>query len=57
SISFKPIMKDNEIQFIPHMGLSLTFDHRAVDGVPAAKFLQELNTVIANFDLKQVKLQ
>ena len=57
SISLKPIMKDNEIKFIPHIGLSLTFDHRAVDGAPAAKFLQELNTVIANFDLKQVKLQ
>jgi len=56
SVSLKPIMKDNEIQFIPHMGLSLTFDHRAVDGVPAAKFLQELNMVIANFNLKQVKL-
>jgi len=57
SISLKPIMRDNEIEFIPHMGLSLTFDHRAVDGAPAAKFLQELNTVIANFDLTQVKLQ
>ena len=57
SISLKPIMKDNEIEFIPHMGLSLTFDHRAVDGAPAAKFLQELNTLIANFDLTHVKLQ
>ena len=56
SISLKPIMKDNEIKFIPHIGLSLTFDHRAVDGAPAAKFLQELNTVIANFDLTHVKL-
>jgi pyruvate dehydrogenase E2 component (dihydrolipoamide acetyltransferase) len=57
SISLKPIMKDNEIKFIPHLGLSLTFDHRAVDGAPAAKFLQELDTVIANFDLTHVKLQ
>ena len=57
SISLKPIMKDNEIKFIPHIGLSLTFDHRAVDGAPAAKFLQELNMVIANFDLKDIKLQ
>lgn len=56
SVSLKPIMKDNEIKFIPHMGLSLTFNHQAVDGAPAAKFLQELNTIIANFDLKQVKL-
>jgi len=57
SISLKPVMKENEIKFIPHIGLSLTFDHRAVDGAPAAKFLQELNTVIANFDLKHIKLQ
>jgi len=57
SIYLKPIMKEDKIQFIPHIGLSLTFDHRAVDGAPAAKFLQELNTVIANFDLKHIKLQ
>ena len=57
SISLKPIMKEDKIQFIPHIGLSLTFDHRAVDGAPAAKFLQELNTLIANFDLTHVKLQ
>jgi pyruvate dehydrogenase E2 component (dihydrolipoamide acetyltransferase) len=56
SIYLKPIMKDNEIKFIPHIGLSLTFDHRAVDGAPAAKFLQELNRVIANFDLTDIKL-
>jgi len=57
SVSLKPIMKDNEIKFIPHLGLSLTFDHRAVDGAPAAKFLQKLNMVIANFDLTHIKLQ
>ena len=26
----------------PAMGLSLSFDHRAVDGAPAARFMQEL---------------
>ncbi|MBA7572398.1 2-oxo acid dehydrogenase subunit E2 [Candidatus Atribacteria bacterium 1244-E10-H5-B2] len=57
SVYLKPIMKEDKIQFIPHIGLSLTFDHRAVDGAPAAKFLQELNMVITNFDLKHVKLQ
>jgi len=57
SVFLKPIMKEDKIQFIPHIGLSLTFDHRAVDGAPAAKFLQELNTVITNFDLTHVKLQ
>jgi len=56
SISLKPVMKEDKIQFIPHIGLSLTFDHRAVDGAPAARFLQELCKLIANFDLKHVKL-
>ncbi|MGN1083032.1 MAG: dihydrolipoamide acetyltransferase family protein, partial [Candidatus Avispirillum sp.] len=30
----------------PAMGLSLTFDHRAVDGAPAAKFLKALCTAL-----------
>ena len=57
SISLKPIMKEDKIQFKPYIGLSLTFDHQAVDGAPAAKFLQELNTLIANFNLTNIKLQ
>ncbi|MBR4206172.1 MAG: 2-oxo acid dehydrogenase subunit E2 [Clostridia bacterium] len=39
----------------PAMGLSLTFDHRAVDGAPAAKFLKELSTALENFDLLLAK--
>ncbi len=39
----------------PAMGLSLTFDHRAVDGAPAAKFLKELCDALSNFDLLLAK--
>lgn len=39
----------------PAMGLSLTFDHRAVDGAPAAKFLKELCTALENFSLLLAK--
>ncbi len=39
----------------PAMGLSLTFDHRAVDGAPAAKFLAELCTQLENFQLLLAK--
>ena len=39
----------------PAMGLSLTFDHRALDGAPAAKFLKELCFALENFDLLLVK--
>ena len=39
----------------PAMGLSLTFDHRALDGAPAAKFLKELCFTLENFNLMLVK--
>lgn len=39
----------------PAMGLSLTFDHRALDGAGAAKFLKELCANLENFDLLLAK--
>ena len=35
--------------------ISLTFDHRAVDGAPAAKFLKDLCTALENFGLLLAK--
>lgn len=35
----------------PAMGLSLTFDHRAVDGAPAARFLKELVSSLEHFSV------
>ncbi len=37
--------------FIPRIGLSLTFDHRAIDGAPAAAFLQEVGREIENLKI------
>jgi len=42
---------DGEIKFYPAMGLSLTFDHRAIDGAPAARFLKELKTNLESFSM------
>jgi pyruvate dehydrogenase E2 component (dihydrolipoamide acetyltransferase) len=42
---------DADGEVIPQIGLSLTIDHRGVDGAPAARFLQELADNIANFEL------
>ena len=39
----------------PAMGLSLTFDHRAVDGAPAARFLKDVCDALENFDLLLAK--
>ncbi len=33
----------------PAIGLSLTFDHRAIDGAPAARFLQEVVKILESF--------
>lgn len=38
----RAVVVDGEILARPVMGLSLTFDHRAVDGAPAAAFLDAL---------------
>jgi pyruvate dehydrogenase E2 component (dihydrolipoamide acetyltransferase) len=38
--------------FIPVIGLSLTYDHRAVDGGPATLFLREVKEQIEQFDEK-----
>ena len=39
---------DDRIEVRPMMTLSLTFDHRAIDGAPAAKFLQSVVAAIEN---------
>lgn len=41
--------ENGQIEIFPAMGLSLTYDHRAVDGAPASRCLKELCTTLANF--------
>lgn len=38
------------IGFIPYLGLSLTYDHRALDGAPASLFLKTVKEEIENFE-------
>lgn len=45
-ITEKPVLVDNQIKMKPVMQLSLSFDHRVVDGVPAAQFLQKVKYVL-----------
>ncbi len=40
---------DGSVELYPAMGLSLTYDHRAVDGTPAARFQQELCRNLESF--------
>jgi len=41
--------KDGMIETYPAMGLSLTFDHRALDGAPAARYMSELCRSLESF--------
>lgn len=44
------VVADGRIEPRPIMGLSLTFDHRAVNGAPAGAFLTDLCQAIENFE-------
>jgi pyruvate dehydrogenase E2 component (dihydrolipoamide acetyltransferase) len=44
----QPVVRDEQIAIGEQMTLSLTFDHRVVDGAPAARFLQYLAGLIEN---------
>ena len=47
----KPGVKNGQVEIRSYMTLSLTIDHRVVDGVPAARFLKELAARMRDFEL------
>ncbi len=51
SVNLKPVEIEGDVQFIPHIGLSLTINHQVVDGAPAARFLQTLSQRLAQINL------
>lgn len=44
----KPVAENGKIVIKPLMNLSLSFDHRVVDGAPAAQFLQKIKSFLEN---------
>lgn len=48
SISDRPVVRDGQIVVRPIMTYSLTFDHRAIDGAPAAKFAARITELLEN---------
>ena len=40
------------IAFVPYLGLSLTYDHRALDGGEATRFLKQVATEIETLDIE-----
>jgi pyruvate dehydrogenase E2 component (dihydrolipoamide acetyltransferase) len=50
NIRLQPIRENSEIKYLPHLGLSLTIDHRVVDGATGAKFLNRLAFILTHYD-------
>jgi pyruvate dehydrogenase E2 component (dihydrolipoamide acetyltransferase) len=47
-IAEKPVVRNGKIETAHMMTLSLSFDHRAIDGAPAAKFLKRVKHYMEN---------
>ena len=45
-IAAKPVVRANAVEIRQMWTLSLVFDHRLVDGAPAARFLQYIKQMI-----------
>ncbi len=42
----KPVARDGKVEVLPVLPLSLVFDHRAIDGAPAAAFLDAIRRIL-----------
>ncbi len=45
-VTEKPVIVNGQVTIKPVMQLSLSFDHRTVDGAPAARFLQRVKQIL-----------
>ena len=48
AIMDKPVALNGEVVIRPMMNVSLTYDHRAIDGAEAGKFMRTLKEMIEN---------
>ena len=46
------VLADGAYAFVPYLGLSLTYDHRAIDGGEATRFLKQVAAEIENLDIE-----
>ena len=46
TIELKPVRRNGAVEFIEHIGLSLTCDHQVIDGAPGAGFLRAVKEKI-----------
>jgi len=49
--------KNGRVEVYPSIGISLTYDHRAIDGAPASRFAAELCSALTDFSWKTLALE
>jgi pyruvate dehydrogenase E2 component (dihydrolipoamide acetyltransferase) len=47
----RPYEENGQVKLRPTTALSLTYDHRAIDGAPASRFMKELCAALENFTI------
>jgi pyruvate dehydrogenase E2 component (dihydrolipoamide acetyltransferase) len=50
TIALRPIRRNDAVEFIDHIGLSLTCDHQVIDGTRGARFLKVVKEQIENIE-------
>jgi pyruvate dehydrogenase E2 component (dihydrolipoamide acetyltransferase) len=50
AIDLKPVRRNERVEFIEHIGLSLTCDHQVIDGAQGARFLKAVKEQIENIE-------
>ncbi len=50
AIELKPVRRGGRVEFVDHIGLSLTCDHQVIDGAPGARFLKVVRERIENIE-------
>jgi len=49
--------RGGRVEIYPSIGVSLTYDHRAIDGAPASRFAAELCEALADFSWKTIAVE
>jgi pyruvate dehydrogenase E2 component (dihydrolipoamide acetyltransferase) len=50
AIELKAVRREGRVEFVDHIGLSLTCDHQVIDGAPGARFLKVVRERIENIE-------
>ncbi len=45
-VEYRPVVRDGKVEVRPMMTITLNFDHRMIDGAPAARFMQDVRSLM-----------